>query len=108
LAWQRVCGVDDLWEGDMQEFQVAGGELLLLHVEGGEFRAIPVYCPHQKQRLAKGLLEGRVLTCHAHLWQFDVVTGRGINPDDAVLEGYALKVEGEEVFVDLEQHRAPA
>ena len=33
--------------------------------------------PHQEVDLVDGDLEGRVLTCMMHLWEFDVVAARG-------------------------------
>ncbi len=101
MAFQRVCNTDDLWEGEMAVFQVGGREVLLIHLEGGEVRAIPPSCPHQKQPLVEGTLEGKVLTCRAHKWQFDMVTGAGINPDNTQLGLFPVRIDGDEVYVDV-------
>lgn len=103
MAFQRVCGLDDLWEGDMEEFEVDGVEVLVIHVEGGEIRAIPASCPHQDTPLVEGELEGKLLTCGAHLWQFDVITGKGVNPDDVELVQYPVKVEDDAIYVDVKE-----
>jgi toluene monooxygenase system ferredoxin subunit len=47
-------------------------------------------------------LEDNVLTCRAHLWQFDVRDGCGINPSDCNLAIYPTKIEGDEVYIDID------
>ena len=37
-----------------------------------------------------------------HLWEFDVVAGKGVNPDHAEIAKYPVKIEGEDVLVDVE------
>jgi toluene monooxygenase system ferredoxin subunit len=40
------------------------------------------------------------LICRAHQWIFDAKTGAGINPDDATLAEYPVRIENENVLVD--------
>ena len=51
--------------------------------------------------LSAAMLEGVILTCPAHLWEFDVETGEGVNPTGCHLTTYPVKVEGEQIFVAL-------
>ena len=81
MAFKKACTLDDIWEGDMETFEVDGTEVLLVHVEGEGIHALQAQCPHQEVDLVDGDLEGRVLTCMMHLWEFDVVAGKGVNPD---------------------------
>lgn len=101
MSFQRVCSRDELWEGEMAEFEVEGQEVLLIHLPGGELRALPAGCPHQDQPLIDGTLEGSVLTCRAHLWQFDVASGKGINPADCKLVLFPVKAVGDDIYVDI-------
>jgi toluene monooxygenase system ferredoxin subunit len=43
------------------------------------------------------------LTCGAHEWQFDARTGRGVNPASACLHRYPVRLDGEQIFVDLRE-----
>ena len=101
MAFQKVCTTEDVWEGEMQAYTVDGTEIVIVHAPGAEWRAIQSVCPHQEVELVEGELEGRVLTCRMHLWQFDVLTGRGVNPEHAELALYPLKVEGDDIYVDV-------
>jgi toluene monooxygenase system ferredoxin subunit len=102
MSFKKVCSKDDLWEGEMDCFEIENREVLVLHLAGGEVRAISPVCPHQDQPLVAGTLEGNVLTCSAHLWQFDATTGQGINPADARLVMYPVKVDDDDIYVDLD------
>ena len=100
-AFRKACNLDDIWEGEMDVFEVDGQEVLLVHSSNGEVRAYDPICPHQDHPLAEGDFDGCVLTCSAHLWQFNVDTGEGINPTGVKLHSYPVKIEDEVVFVAL-------
>ena len=102
MAFRRVCSLDDVWEGDMEAFEVDGTEVLVIHLPGGTVHAIQSLCPHQEVDLADGELEDGVLTCSMHLWQFDVASGKGVNPSHAEVAKYPVKLEGDDVYVDVE------
>jgi toluene monooxygenase system ferredoxin subunit len=103
MAFERVCSLGDLREGDIAEFKVGRQTVVLVYPTGGEIVAIQEECPHQQFPLAEGQFDGkRVLTCSAHLWEFDITTGKGVNPEDCELARYPVKVEGNNVYVDVE------
>jgi toluene monooxygenase system ferredoxin subunit len=90
--WRETeVSLDELWEGDMTAVSVGGVPVLLVNVDG-EVRAYANRCPHQASALDEGDLDGETLTCAKHLWEFNAVTGRGINPDDARLVPYGCRV----------------
>jgi len=99
LEYHKVCDVDDVWEGEMELFEVGDNEVLIVHSPGQQIRAFDPTCPHQEISLADGELENCILTCSAHLWQFDVITGMGVNPKDTALTSFPLKLEGDSIFV---------
>lgn len=101
MAMARACSLDDLWEGDMKEVSISGRRVLLVHADGGHLAAFSALCPHQAFPLINGSLEGTVLTCSAHLWQFDATTGVGINPQGCALRRYSVEEKDGEVFVDF-------
>ena len=97
--WERVCAEDDLWEGEMSFHRLGdGAPLILLNVQG-KVRAFHGQCPHQENTLEDADFDGEVLTCAAHLWEFDASTGEGINPTDSRLCGYEVNVSDGQIFV---------
>ena len=99
--FKKICDLDDLWEGEMDVFELDGQEVLIIHTEGGEVRAYDPVCPHADFPLVDGEFEDCILTCSAHLWQFDVNTGEGVNPTGVSLKSYPVKVEDESVLIIL-------
>ncbi len=85
----------------MAAFEVDGREVLLVHLPGGDVRAIQAICPHQAQPLVEGELRGCVLTCRAHRWEFDVATGKSVNPEGEEVRVFPVQVENDEVWVDV-------
>jgi toluene monooxygenase system ferredoxin subunit len=75
----------------MASFRVHDFAILLVRL-GGQFPAYDGRCPHQGAALVEGELSGAVLTCHAHHWQFDAVTGAGINPRKSCLKRLHLEI----------------
>lgn len=102
MAFKKVCNVEDLWEGEMQSFEIDGEEVLLVWPEGKAPCAFQGICPHQEIPLVEGTLEGQVVTCRAHQWKFDACSGKSINPAGAKLASYPVKVENGEVLVEVE------
>jgi len=103
MAFEKICTLDDVWEGDMDVFATADGtEVLIIGIDGGDPKAYQAVCPHQEIELVEGEFDGRILTCKAHLWQFDCNNGKGVNPTDCHLAEYPLKIVGDDIYVDVE------
>lgn len=99
--WTPVATVDELWEGEIGEFYVGNQPILLAHLRNGEIRAYEGICPHAGFPLADGEVVDQVLTCSAHSWEFDLVTGAGVNPDNCRLRSYPVRCEDDQIAVFL-------
>jgi len=101
MALRRAAPLDSVWEGEMLGVEVGGAAVLLVNPDG-RVRAYQDRCLHQGVRLSTGTLRGCVLTCAAHGWQYDVATGRGINPAGIALRALPCAVEGDAIAVDVD------
>jgi toluene monooxygenase system ferredoxin subunit len=104
VTWRSALAANELWEGDVTPVEVAGRQLMLVRLPGGEIRAYQGRCPHQGAALADGAgaFDGRTLTCAAHGWQFDLATGRGVNPAGCALDRFAVTVRDDQIFIFVE------
>ena len=98
--WIRLAAVSDLPAGSGGEF-VAGGRIVALYNVGGQFHALDGICPHQGGPLGKGQLQGCIVTCPWHGFQFDVTTGQHQTSRSLVQERFPVKVEGGGVWVNV-------
>jgi nitrite reductase (NADH) small subunit len=100
MALEPAAKVSEIPPGSIREVQVAGKPVALANV-GGRFYAIHNTCLHRGGPLGQGQLDGTVVTCPWHGWQFDVTTGKAVMNPDAVVPCLPSEVQGDEVYVDL-------
>lgn len=96
----KVATLAEVPPGTLIEVEY-GGELYAVCNVGGQIRALYGECPHQGGPLGQGALEGPMITCPWHCWQFDSATGICIMGDDIAIETYPVVVEGDDVLIDL-------
>jgi toluene monooxygenase system ferredoxin subunit len=102
MKWKRVCVTADVPEKTLKKFNVDGIDIVIANYEKG-FRGFPPFCPHMKEPLTdSGMLEGTVLTCSKHLWQWDLRTGEMVGMAEKNLLLYEVKTEGDDVMADME------
>jgi len=99
MTKRLVCRVADVPENGLRECEAEGGLKLVVAKAGGEFFGFQAVCPHQDVPLCEGLFDGSVLTCHMHLWQWDVRTGSPIGLAEAPLQRYPLALEGDALYL---------
>ena len=97
----RAMALADLWDDEMRACQVGNRRLLVLKHKG-VVCAYEDRCAHQGVPLSQGELNDGVLTCCAHHWQYDAVTGAGINPASARLKRVPVLVRDDGILVDLD------
>jgi nitrite reductase/ring-hydroxylating ferredoxin subunit len=90
----------DVPPGTIRELQVDGKAIALANV-GGQFYAINGICLHRGGPLGDGPLEGKIVTCPWHGWQYDVTTGKVAQNPSVGVDCYPVEARGEEVFVNL-------
>ena len=100
MALERAAKVSEIPVGSIRELQIGGKSVALANV-GGTFYAISNTCLHRGGPLGQGQLEGIVVTCPWHGWQFDVTTGRALMNPNAGVGCLRAEVQGDEIYVDL-------
>src|SRR6266550_3589243 len=98
--FQTVARVGDLAEGEGVTVQV-GTKLIALFREQGQYYAINDVCPHMGASLSSGYLERGIVTCPWHAWRFRLADGAWADNPRIKIGCYPVRVEGEEVQVQV-------
>ena len=102
MAFEAACAVDELWAGELLARRVGGRPVLLARL-GEEVLAYEDRCAHLGVALSAGRLCGERLVCSAHEWEFDLASGRGVNPAGICLRRFPVRLEDGHILVDVEQ-----
>jgi nitrite reductase/ring-hydroxylating ferredoxin subunit len=104
-------------EGSPRLLEIGGVRVGLFRV-GGDLHALADRCPHRGAPLCAGRVttpiayedgslslgsHASAVRCPWHKWEFDIATGRCLVDDKLRARRYAVRVDGDEVVVTLEQ-----
>jgi nitrite reductase (NADH) small subunit len=99
--WVRLCAVQAAPKpGEAIEAEAKGVAVCLANV-GGRLAAIGNVCPHRGGPLGQGWVEGETVVCPWHCWAFNTATGAAEAPETGQVDVFRLKVEGEDVLVEM-------
>ena len=108
LGMARSVEVREVLAGTVAEFKDSGRKVI--EAEGlsigvflldGEWHALQNSCLHRGGPVCKGTLEGGVLTCPWHGYQYKLHTGELLLDPDAKLPRYEVEVRGDEVYLSI-------
>jgi len=94
----KVAAVADVPPGTGKCVEANGKQIAVFNV-GGAFHAIDNTCLHRGGPLGEGELEGTIVTCPWHGWQYDVTSGVNTMDESQRVDRYETKVEGDAVLV---------
>jgi nitrite reductase/ring-hydroxylating ferredoxin subunit len=80
----------------------AGGRDIALFNLGGEVVAIGNECLHQSGSLGDGRLDGEIVTCPLHGWEFDARTGACMTVPGEAVPRFPVRVDGDEILVEID------
>ena len=114
----KVGNLDDLPENDGLTVDVDGRPIGVFKI-GEKVYAIKNICPHKRAPLARGTvegtmlptacagdynygMEGQVLKCPWHGWEFDIESGKCLfGVSDSRIKTYPVSVRNGEVYVEV-------
>jgi nitrite reductase/ring-hydroxylating ferredoxin subunit len=98
----EVAQLEQIAPGNSKLAYVGEKSIALFNVDGTIY-AIDDSCLHQGSSLAQGKLNGKILTCRAHGWKYDVTTGSlTLNPESRVAS-YPVKIVDGKIMVGTGQ-----
>lgn len=86
--------------GAAAEFTIGDHVVCVANVRG-KLAAMDNVCLHRGGPLGQGYVEGGKLICPWHGWAFDPLTGAASENPGACVPVYQIKIEGDDVLVQL-------
>ncbi len=100
--WVKLCSAPAApAEGNVMELEVEGTGICLARMHG-KLSALDNVCPHRGGPLGGGWTEGNAVVCPWHSWVFSLETGIAEPPERAQVRVFEVKVEGDNVLIDME------
>lgn len=99
-SWHEL-GPLDMCAPDTGTEVVIQGEIIALFRVGDDYRALQGTCPHHGGPLGKGTLNGCIVTCPWHGWQFDVTDGTYQHSTQLQHPSYPLKVQDGRLWIQI-------
>jgi nitrite reductase (NADH) small subunit len=87
-------------EGEAREFNL-GDKMICIANVNGEITAMDNVCLHRGGPLGQGVIEGDKIVCPWHGWQYIAKSGEAAHNPAAKLALYPIKVEGDDVLVEI-------
>ena len=111
MSFERVCALSDIKEPGSLRVELADVDIAVVRFEG-EVYAIEDLCSHAEVPLSEGDVEefkgAPTIECWLHGSCFDLRTGEPTNlPATEPVDVYPVRVEGEDVYVDVTDRRQP-
>lgn len=100
MAFSKFASLAELPPGSLLEIMRGDDLYALCNVEG-DVRALSGVCPHAGGPLGQGTLDGTLITCPYHAWQFESATGTCMLDDDMRIETYPVRIQNGDIFVDV-------
>ena len=100
MAAHKVANISELNEGECKTYTVEGQSIAVFNVSG-KFTAIDDTCAHRGGSLGSGTLEGDIVTCPLHGWQYDVTTGECKMNPQVTLKSFEVKVDGDSLVLEV-------
>ena len=100
--FHTVCSVGELPEGEARMFVVDETLIAVFHING-EFFALDDQCSHAGASLARGFVDGDVVTCRIHHWRFRIQDGAYLDEAKPCfnVKTYSVRVVCERVQVKV-------
>ncbi|RKP44145.1 non-heme iron oxygenase ferredoxin subunit [Trinickia fusca] len=107
-VWTRIASLSELPSNDVVAIQAGDRDIAVYRLDDGVF-ATDNLCTHGNARLCDGFLLDDEIECPLHQGRFDIRTGKALcAPLTRDLRAYPVKVDGDEVYVNLADAPLPS
>ncbi len=98
--WKFICRVQDIPVlGSRRIRRERGIDVAVFRNDQDQVFALLDRCPHKGGPLSQGIVYGTSVACPLHNWTIGLEDGVAKAPDRGCTQHFAVKVEGEQVFL---------
>ena len=103
-AWKSICRVDDIPVlGARRVERAQGMAVAVFRSSEDKVFALLDHCPHKGGPLSQGIVFGESVACPLHNWTIGLADGCARSPDEGTTPRFACKVDGGQVFLDVDE-----
>ncbi len=99
MAQVKVATRSEIAPGTAKTVEVNGKQVALFNV-GGQLYAIDNTCLHRGGPLGEGEIDGKIVTCPWHGWEYDVTTGATLDDPAKKVACFKVQVSGDDVLIE--------
>jgi nitrite reductase/ring-hydroxylating ferredoxin subunit len=99
MARVKVLGLGEL-PPEALTLVSMNGDQVVLYRKRDEVFALGNECPHQGGSLCDGWVEGEIVVCPLHGWEFDVRSGACMTVPGERVARYRVSVEGDAIYLE--------
>ncbi len=96
----KAANLRDLPPGSAKAIEISGKAIALFNVDG-KIHALDNTCLHRGGPLGEGFVEGDLVTCPWHGWQYKIATGELVGDPSIKVAAYPVEVQNGEILVEL-------
>lgn len=102
-SWTRVCRVDDIARPGARVVRRTGApNVAVFRTSANRVFALLDRCPHRGGPLSQGIVRDERVICPLHSTSVELESGKAIAPDKGCVESFAVRIEQDVVYVDLQ------
>ena len=98
-GWKKLLDCPNLLPQSGQVVMMDEKPVALFNIDG-EFIAMDNKCPHRGGSLGDGEIEGDIVTCPWHGWQFNCRTGKAVENDAIIVRTYDIENRSDGIFIN--------
>ena len=99
MARHKVAALSEVPKGKLHLVAIGREEVVLLR-RGDEILAIGNECPHQGGSLCDGAVEGDIVICPLHGWEFDLRSGACMTVPGESVPAFAVTVHEGAIYLE--------
>lgn len=96
----KICREDELSDGGVKTLRVMARTVAVFRISGNLY-GLEADCKHMRASIASGSISGTTITCPAHGWKYNIVTGDCLNEPWAKLKTYPVEVQDGWIWVEI-------